>query len=325
MGRRIIVLLISHLLQKTCGITLAFISVFTVVFSADCETAYTENIPKSKISNKSRNSQKTGILAANTLNFAPIFKQLGVEGSIIIYDASNKKLYEHNSSRNSKPFIPGSTFKIFNTLVALETGVIRDEVTVLTWDGINKNNGGLEVAAWNRDTNLRQAFKDSTIWFYQVLARKIGRDAPKEPLRDRMNKFINQVGYGNRQIGMQDRIDKFWLEGPLQTTARQQIEFLQKVDSEKLPFSQRSLKLLKDIMIVEQTPNYTLRGKTGWVTSQNPHLGWFVGYLEQNDRVYFFATNIDMPSPKVAKYRVEITRRSLKQLGLLEAANPYPQ
>ncbi len=306
--------LMSHLLQQTCA---ASIAIFTVISTCYSVTANTKNISDREatlsehpIINNSRQLQTTVNLAANKTDFGSVFKQLGVEGSIVIYDASNKKFYEHNSPRNSKPFTPGSIFKIFNTLVALETGVIQNEVTVLTWDGINKNNGGLEVPAWNRDTNMRQGFKDSTIWFYQVLARKIGHE--------RMNKFINQVGYGNRQIGTKDRIDKFWLEGPLQTTAKQQIEFLQKVHSGELPFSQRSLSLLKDIMIVEQTPNYTLRGKTGWVTSQNPHLGWFVGYLEQNNKVYFFATNIDMPSPKLAKYRLEITRGCLNMLGLLE-------
>lgn len=70
-------------------------------------------------------------------------------------------------------------------------------------------------------------------------------------------------------------------------------------------------------MIFEQTPNYTLRGKTGWADSANPGVGWFVGYLEQNNKVYFFATNIDMPNPKLAASRIKITRRCFEMLGLL--------
>jgi beta-lactamase class D len=304
------VLLISHMKQKICGISLASTSVFIAFPNGYSATTYTEALQNRKTSNNAPKLPKSFNLAANELDFAPIFQQLGVEGSILIYDASNNKFYEHNSNRNSQALTPGSTFKIFNTLVALETGVIRDEVTVLTWDGINRNWAGIEIPAWNRDTNMRQAFKDSTIWFYQVLARKIGYE--------RMNKFIIQANYGNRQIGTQDKIDKFWLDGTLKTTARQQIEFLQKLHNNNLPFSQRNINLLKDIMVIEQTPNYILRGKTGWVTSQQPHLGWFVGYLEQNNKVYFFVTNIDMPSPKLAKYRIEITRRCLQKLGLLE-------
>jgi beta-lactamase class D len=298
------VILLSHFSQKICAISLA-------IFTCYPATANAQNLPNSNFINNNQLSQSTSNISANKIDFGSVFKQLGVEGSIVIYDQSNNRFYEHNSPRNSKAFFPGSTFKILNTLVALETGVIRDEVTVLTWDGIKRKLAGVEVKAWYRDTNLRQAFKDSTIWFYQVLARKAGRE--------RMQTFINQAGYGNRQIGTAEQIDKFWLEGPLQITPKQQIEFLQKLYSGKLPFSSRSLNLLKDIMIVEQTPNYILRGKTGWVDELNPNIGWFVGYLEQNNQVYFFATNIDMPSPKLAKSRIEITRRCLKILGLLEA------
>ncbi|MBD1892162.1 class D beta-lactamase [Coleofasciculus sp. FACHB-SPT9] len=232
------------------------------------------------------------------------FRELGIEGSIVVYDQNKNQFYEHNAPRNSTAFFPASTFKIFNALVALETGVIRDEVTVLTWDGIQRN-----IAAWNRDTNLRQGFKDSTVWFYQILARKIGHE--------RMQKFINQVGYGNRQIGTSEQIDRFWLDGPLKITPKQEIEFLQRLYRNDLPFSQRSLDLVKDIMVREQTPDYVLRGKTGWTDSTNPENGWFVGYLEQNKNVYFFATNMDMRNDNDGVNRIEITRRSLKALGLL--------
>ena len=232
------------------------------------------------------------------------FKELGFEGSILIYDLNNNQTYEHNPQRNVTAITPASTFKIFNAMVALETGVIADDVAVLTWDAIQR-----DIAAWNHDTNLRQGFKDSTVWFYQVLARKAGQE--------QMQQFIDRVGYGNRQIGTVQDIDRFWLQGPLQITPKQQIDFLQRLYRGDLPFSKRTMDLVKDIMIREQTPNYTLRGKTGWLTSTKPAVGWFVGYLEQNNNVYFFTTTIDMRKLEDAPSRIEITRRSLKDLGLL--------
>lgn len=147
-----------------------------------------------------------------------------VDGSIVIYDKNNKRFYEHNPARNTTAFHPTSTFKILNALISLKTGVIHDDVAVLTWDGITR-----DIPAWNRDTNLRQAFKDSTVWFYQVLARGNGHQ--------RMQKFVAAAGYGNRQIGVPDRIDRFWLEGLLQIMPRQQIEFLQRLEQNNLPFS----------------------------------------------------------------------------------------
>lgn len=247
---------------------------------------------------------------AQAPNFQSHFQDLGVEGSILIYDANNQQTYQQNPQRNTTAFFPASTFKIFNALVALETGVIPDDVAVLTWDGISR---GLDpmtpIAAWNQDTNLRQGFKNSTVWFYQVLARRAGYD--------RMQQFIDQSGYGNRQIGSVETIDHFWLDGPLQITAEQQIEFLQRLQQSNLPFSERTIDLVQDIMVLEQTPQYTLRGKTGWATGLDPDVGWFVGYLEQNDNTYFFATNIDMSTPDDAAKRIELTRRCLNDLDLL--------
>jgi hypothetical protein len=54
----------------------------------------------------------------------------------------------------------------------------------------------------------------------------------------------------------------------------------------KLPFSTRSISIVKDLAIVEQTPDYTLRDKSGWVgftdkIKPKPEVGWYVGYLEK--------------------------------------------
>lgn len=242
-------------------------------------------------------------------DFGKHFKALGVNGSLIIYDSKQKQTYEFNPQRNGTELVPASTFKIFNSLVALETGVIPDDVAVLTWDGIRRKIANQDAPAWNRDTNLRHAFKDSTVWFYQVLARRAGQE--------RMQQWIDKVGYGNRQLGGANDIDRFWLQGPLKITPKGQIEFLQRLYQNKLPFSPRTMALVKDIMVREQTPTYTLRGKTGWLDASTPDLGWFVGYLEQNKNVYFFATTVDLLKSEDAPARIEVTRRSLKDLGLL--------
>lgn len=300
-------ILFSQLSQKFCGISFAVLTIFPVVTVSVKSEAYqlilnrrdAKDAEEEVKENFQLEESKLNI-SASDVSFKDVFQYFGVNGSILIYDANKNKVYEYNSPRNSQAFLPASTFKILNTLIALETGVIKDDVSVLTWDGIQR-----DFDIWNQDTNLRQAFKNSTVWFYQVLARKIGSE--------RMQHFINQTSYGNQQIGKPENIDNFWLEGDLRITPKQQIEFLQKVQSGKLPFSKRNLNLLKDIMIVEKTPDYTLRAKTGWVDKT----GWFVGYLEQNNKIYYFATNIDMPDIKFAPARIKITRRCLEILRLL--------
>lgn len=75
--------------------------------------------------------------------------------------------------------------------------------------------------------------------------------------------------------------------------------------------------LLLIIAIAEQTPDYRLRAKTGLAAAVTPNIGWYVGYLEQNDNVYFFATNLEMTAKTPLEGRLQITRLCLQELGLL--------
>jgi beta-lactamase class D len=246
--------------------------------------------------------------AAKKNNFERHFQELGVEGSIVIYDLNNNRIYQHNPQRNATAFLPASTFKIVNSLIALDAKVIPNELAILTWDGIPRS-----VPEWNRDLNMREAIKSSAIWFYQVLARRVGHD--------RMQQWVDRVDYGNRKIGTKEYIDKFWLEGDLRITPNEQIKFLRRLYKNDLPFSAKTIATVKDILILEQTSDYIIRGKTGWVGFQAqkniPQVGWFVGYLERNKNVYLFATNIDIQNKQDIKARIDLTNRCLKDLELL--------
>ncbi len=240
-------------------------------------------------------------------DFTQHFQDLDVKGSILIYDQNQDRAYQYNPERNATPFLPGSTFKILNSLIALETGVIDDDIAVLTWDGTERI-----VPAWNRDLNMRTAFNLSAVWFYQVLARRIGHE--------RMQQWVADAGYGNQTIGNPEEIDTFWLEGDLRTTPQEQIQFLRQLYDSDLPFSKEAITLVKDIMVVEKTPSYTIHAKSGWVGFGEPEqeqIGWYVGYVEQNDNAYFFATNIDIRDDDDPKARATLTRLSLESLGLL--------
>ena len=96
----------------------------------------------------------------------------------------------------------------------------------MTWDGIDRN-----PPEWNRDLNLKEAMKLSAVWFYQVLARRVGHE--------QMQKWVTQVGYGNHQIVATKEIDNFWLRGQLRITHQAQIQFLRRLYNGDLPFSKR--------------------------------------------------------------------------------------
>ena len=80
-------------------------------------------------------SASLNLTIAQQIDLGQSFRDLGVDGSIVIYDKNNDRFYEHNPSRNTTAFFPASTFKIFNSLVAIETGVIKDEHEIIQWPG----------------------------------------------------------------------------------------------------------------------------------------------------------------------------------------------
>jgi beta-lactamase class D len=288
----------NQILRLVMVVFIVLCCTVTVLVQAVQSVATTLNLPI---------ESATRLEVAQTIDFSRHFRELGVEGSILIYDSNRDRRFQYNPTRNTTAFLPASTFKILNSLIALETKVISDEISVLTWDGIQR-----KLPAWNRDLNMREATRLSAYWFYQVLARRIGHE--------RMQKWVTQVGYGNQKIGSQADIDKFWLRGELRITPEQQIQFLRRFYKNDLPFSERSLSIVKDIIILEKTPDYTIRGKTGWVGFDDglkPQVGWLVGYLEKGKDVYFFATNINIRNEEDASARMEVTRRCLKDLRLL--------
>ncbi len=152
-----------------------------------------------------------------------------------------------------------------------------------------------------------QPFDVSAVWFYQELARRVGAE--------RMQAFLDTVGYGNRTMG--GPIDMFWLDGGIRITPRQQVEFLVRLFKNDLPFSPRTMALVRKIMVQEKTGAYTLSAKTGWSDAEIPGVGWYVGYVERENGVFFFATELQIRKPDDVKARVALTRTILSHLHLL--------
>lgn len=118
-----------------------------------------------------------------------------------------------------------------NSLIGLETGAVRDEYEVKRWDGVIR-----EFESWNRDRTLASAIRESAIWFYQDMARDIGVT--------NMEKFVNQIGYGNRDIS--GGIDEFWLDSTLEISAIEQVDFIESLVEEDLPFTEKNQKPSKE-------------------------------------------------------------------------------
>lgn len=231
------------------------------------------------------------------------FDEAGVTGGIVIYDLKRNQYTVFDKTRMNTPFVPASTSKIIHSLIFLDSGVLRDDSEVLKWDGVKR-----WVDEWNKDHNLRSAYKVSAVWFYHEVSKRMSRET--------MQKYYDLSNYGNRNTNGFG--DTYWVKGDLRITPKEQIDFLVRLYENRLPFSPQVIANVKDIMIDEKTNTYTLRAKTGWSDAYTPQVGWWVGYIERADNVYFFATEIDINKNEDAAKRKEITRNVLKEMKIIE-------
>jgi beta-lactamase class D len=231
------------------------------------------------------------------------FDKYGHEGCFALYNLKADSYLKYNPEKCKERFIPASTFKIFNSLVGLESGVVKDEFEIFKWDSVKRS-----YSNWNQDLDMENAFKYSAVWFYQELARKIGEK--------RMQYYIKQNHYGNENIS--GGIDMFWLKGGFRISADEQIELLKELYKDSLKFSQRSMDIVKRIMVYDKTDDYTIRAKTGWALRVEDQIGWFIGYIETKDNVYFFATNLETKKPEQGfTSRINISYDILKYLKII--------
>jgi beta-lactamase class D len=210
--------------------------------------------------------------------FGRILDSLKVDGSILIFDNNNQTYLSNDFSWSESGNLPASTFKIPNSIIALETGVIESDTSMIKWIGEKRR-----LKVWEQDLTFRQAFQVSCVPCYQEIARRIGFE--------RMKEYLKKFEY-NGMVFDSLTLDKFWLEGDSKISQFDQIAFLRKIYSGQIPVSERTDSIMKIIMQTEKTESYTLSGKTGWGFRNGDDNGWYVGYLETDENVYFFATNI---------------------------------
>jgi beta-lactamase class D len=226
----------------------------------------------------------------------------GREGCFILQEGGATRPLERTGTFCAERVSPCSTFKIPNSLVGLETGVIADEGTVLKWDGVKRSR-----PEWNRDHTLASAIKVSAVWYYQELARRVGAE--------RMQTLLSAIPYGNADIS--GGIERFWLGGSLQVSPNEQVAFLERLRLSQLPFSERSQRIVRDILLQESPGPIAYRGKTGSCGFDGaPDHGWWVGWVETDGQATVFAMLVrgEEASGPVARRLTEI---QLQKRGLL--------
>lgn len=236
-------------------------------------------------------------------DWAKVIADSGVTGVFVLWEPDCSRLQTSDTVRLDSGFLPASTFKVFNSLVALQTGAVADEYTLIPWDSVVRR------PTWDTAMDMRTAIQVSCVPWYQEVARRAGKE--------RMQYWLDTVHYGNSIMG--DSIDLFWLRGGLRITPHQQVHFMQGLNEERLPFDVKHQRVVKRILPGDSAATWRIRGKTGWAIRVKDNYGWYVGWVEHAGRTAYFATNIDIVDDEAdIRKRHNLTYALLRREGWLD-------
>ncbi|MBS1603910.1 MAG: class D beta-lactamase [Bacteroidetes bacterium] len=232
------------------------------------------------------------------------FDSAGVKGSFALFDNGQGHFTICNLPRyKDSAYAPGRTFDILQALVALQTGVLKDDTSRLA---------GKFSAGGSR--SLKDAFQDTTSMGNMDLAGLSGQIG-----KDTLKKWIDSLRYGNKDLG--GPIDSFWFDNHLKLTSDEQLGLIKRLYFDQLPFYNRPQKLVRGIMPAEINSNYRLVYKTGQTIKEDGRaLGWVLGWVEENKHPYFFVLNLesDDRNKDLGATGLHIVKNILKPMGFFE-------
>jgi bla regulator protein blaR1 len=230
----------------------------------------------------------------------------GYDACFVLYDVREGRTLRVNDAECRRRLPPCSTFKVFNSLAGLQSGVVHDETTLFKWDHTPQ-----PLPAWEQDHTLATAVRDSVVWYFQRVADGVGEKA--------MQGYLDAVGYGNRD--MSGGLTRFWLGSSLQISPDEQVAFLRRLYRGELPFDRRNIEIVKKILVQDEKDGVVFSGKTGSCDAGGEQrVGWFVGRQASPAADYIFATRIVGPDRGLPRGRGPdgIHAREISR-GLLEA------
>ena len=225
------------------------------------------------------------------------------DGCFVLYDCNTNTWDIYNETLATKRFSPNSTYKIYSALFALENELINPDASTLTWNG-----QFYPFSAWNQNQTLTSAMQNSVNWYFQTLDQKADFHALK--------KFYKTIDYGNHDLS--GGVSEFWLESSLKISAVEQVELLRKLYTNEFQFDDRNVQAVKDSLKLSTSDLSVLSGKTGSgiINGKNTN-GWFIGYVETDTNIWFFATNIQGTDHADGLTASAITRNILKSKHIL--------
>jgi beta-lactamase class D len=252
-----------------------------------------------------------------------IYEAQGIKDAcFILRDNNHEAIHYFNKERSIARTMPASTFKVFISLIALETAIAPDDRLVIKWDSTYTDR-----PETHHDMDMREALKISCNWYFETLITRIGAA--------KMQHYIDTIKYGNMNIS--GDLQKAWVNDSLQISADEQVGFIKRLYFAELPVSERSQRIVKDLMLQESTPGYKLYYKTGTAMKGGNTTYWITGFVERIQKVkepkgsmnktdernypYFFSSNFQLPSADTSKNwydtRIAITKDVLRDFGAI--------
>ena len=226
----------------------------------------------------------------------------GYEGSFVLYNSRENTWSVYDPDNARKRISPNSTYKIYDALLGLESGVISPESSVISWNG-----EACPFEAWEGDQDLNSAMKNSVNWYFQSIDSQLGSDSIKS--------FLHTIQYGNQQTGSD--MDLYWTDSSLKISPLEQVELLKKFNENEFHFSPDNISAVKKALQLSSSDAGNFFGKTGTGRIDNRDVnGWFVGYVETSDNTYYFSVNIKADSNASGSAAAKIAMSVLSDLEI---------
>ncbi len=237
----------------------------------------------------------------STIDLSSYFNEY--KGSFVLYRLEEDTWQIYNLDYATLRSAPNSTYKIYDALFGLEEGVITPAHSSMTWDGTV-----YPFKTWNADQDLYSAMKSSVNWYFQEIDAQLGMSAVRN--------YIHRIGYGNESVTSD--LSSYWMESSLKISTIEQVALLTDLYRNRFGFAPKNLNLVKDSICIFSSENQSLYGKTGTgrINGQDKN-GWFVGFLETNNDICFFATHIQGDANAAGSNAAEITAAILSDMGIL--------
>ncbi len=228
------------------------------------------------------------VQAQNYLDY--YFKSNNINGAIVIY---NENKDEWLFSSEVEPFdnSPAAAhIHLWQALVGLEEKVYKTDVKhSFLWDGVKRSFFNGKRTEWNSNTNLIDALKNDTDWYFDNLQYLLPRDSYETNIKKAS--FFKDI--------KNNELPYFWNYAAL-TNPNSMILFLKDLKEGKLPFSKQNQQFVFNQLLLDQK----LAMHTATTSYLGKEIDWTVGvYLKQSKPIYFsLRTYRSLETEKIKDY-----------------------